>query len=80
MIAPCIQFYFQPPHLDPTHAVLVPELIHADGGGEQPLVSPAEHLIHLLSRGGQEYADVLIRHTMIQFQQAQYAVKRGEQA
>src|SRR6266700_8190691 len=45
MIASCTQFYFQPPDLDPTHAVLVPELIHADGGGEQPLVGPAEHLI-----------------------------------
>jgi hypothetical protein len=31
MITPCNQFYFQPPHLDPTHAVSIPELIHADG-------------------------------------------------
>ncbi len=78
MIAPCTQFYFQPPHLEPTHDVLVPELIHADGGGGQPLIDPAEHLIHLLNRGGQKDADVLIRHTMIQFQHAQYAVKRGK--
>src|SRR5205823_14479393 len=78
MIAPCTQFYFQPPHLEPTHDVLVPELIHADGGGGQCLVGPAEHLIHLLNRGGQKDADVLVRHTMIQFQHAQYAVKRGK--
>src|SRR2546429_1502758 len=80
MIAPCTQFYFQPPHLEPTHDVLVPELIHADGGGGQPLIDPAEHLIHLLNRGGQKDADVLIRHTMIQFQHAQYTMKRGERA
>ncbi len=31
MITPCTQFYFQPPHLDPTHAVPIPELIQAEG-------------------------------------------------
>ena len=75
MIAPCAQFYFQPPYLNPTHAVLIPELIDGDGGGEQPLVGPAEHRIHLLSRGGQEHADVLSGHTAIQVQQAQHAIK-----
>ncbi len=50
MIAPWTKFYFQPPHFDPTHAVPVPELIHAQGGGEQPLVGLAKHLLHLFRR------------------------------
>jgi hypothetical protein len=78
MIAPSAKFYFQPPYLDPTCAVLVPELIDGNGGREQPLVGSVEHLIHLLSRGGQKYTDMLSRHTLIQFQQAQHAIKRGE--
>ena len=75
MIAPCPQFYFQPPHFEPIHAALTPELIHADGGRKQPLVGPDEHLLYLLNRGGQEYADVFIGHTMIQFQRTQYAAQ-----
>src|SRR6266581_1115676 len=73
MIAPCTQFYFQPPYLNPTHAVLIPKLIDGESGGEQPLVGPAEHLLHLLSRGGQKHADVLPGYTAVQVQQAQHA-------
>jgi hypothetical protein len=42
MIVPCTQFYFQPPYLDPTHTVLILELIDGNGGGEQPLVGSGE--------------------------------------
>ena len=80
MIAACTQFYFQPPHLEPTHAVLIPELIDGDGGGEQPLVGPAEHLLHLLSRGEQEHTNVLPGHTTVQVEPPQHAIKRGEWA
>ena len=73
MIAPSAQFYFQPPHLDPAYTIPIPELIDGNGGGEQPLVGSVEHRVHLLSRGGQKYADMLSRHTLIQFQQAQHA-------
>src|SRR5947209_19202706 len=44
MIAPCTQFYFQPPQIEPTNDVLVTELIHADAAGGQPQLGPAEQL------------------------------------
>ncbi len=80
MIASCTKFYLQPPHLDPTYGVFVIELVDGNGGGEQALVSPAEHRIHLIRRGGQKEADVLPVHTAVQFQHAEHATKRGERA
>lgn len=80
MITPRAQFYFQAPHLDPAYAIPVPELIDGNGGGEKPLVGPAEHLLHLLSRGGQEHTDVLPGYTAVQVKPPQHALKRGEWA
>lgn len=51
MIASCAQFYLEPSHLDTIDAVPVPELIDGNGGGEQSLVGPLEHLLHMIERG-----------------------------
>jgi len=50
MIASCAEVHLQTPYLYPVHRAPVPELFDSDGGGEQPLVGPAKHRIHLFGR------------------------------
>src|SRR5260370_19794759 len=71
MIAPCTEFCLQTPHLDPAHAMLVPELMHADGGRAQTQVRPASHSIHSLRRRSPKRAEALPRTTTIHAQPAQ---------
>ena len=80
MIAPCAQFHLQASHLDPADAISVPKLIDGYRGGEQSLIFSPEHRVHLLGRGGQKDANVLPRHTTVQFQHAEHVTKRGEWA
>lgn len=71
-------------YVDMYHAVppsMLPDQIHPNDAGYTLMAKVWLHaLLPLLSRGGQKYADVLIRHTMIQVQQAQYVMKRGKRA
>jgi hypothetical protein len=65
MVTSITDFHFQSPHLDPTYAMLVPELIYSDGGGEQSLIFPPEHHLHLRGRSGQKDTHVLLGHTAV---------------
>src|SRR5260370_471946 len=80
MITTCTQFYFQTPHLDPAHALPIPELIGGDSGGWQSLVSSPEHLLQLLRYSRKKHADALLRHTTVQVEPPQHRMQRGEGA
>ena len=51
MIASCTQFDFQTSHFVPIDAIVVPELIDGNGGGEQALIFSPEHPLQLIGRG-----------------------------
>src|SRR5260370_16572118 len=77
MITTCTQFYFQTPHLDPAHAVPIPELIGGDSGGLQSLVSSPEHLLPLLRYSRKKHAGALLRHTTVQGGPPQHRMQRS---
>ena len=78
MIASFPQFDLQSPDLHPIRAVGIPELLHRNGGGQSPLIGSLEHRVHLLRRGEEKHADVLLRHRAIEIQHAQHAMERVE--
>ena len=78
MIASFPQFSLQSPDLHPIRAVGIPELLHSNGSGQSSLIGSLEHRVHVLSRGEEKHADVLLWHITIEVQYAQHSMERVE--
>ena len=78
MIPSFPQFDLQSPDLHPTDIMGIPELLHGNGGGQSSLIGSLEHRVHVLSRGEEKNADVLLWHLTIEVQYAQHTMERVE--
>ena len=76
MIASFTQFDLQSPDLYPTRTVGIPELLYSNGGRQSSLIGSLEHRFHLLSRGEEKHADVLLWHSAIEAQYAEHPLER----
>lgn len=78
MIASFSQFDLQSPDLPPTRMLGIPELLRSNRGGQSSLIGSVKHRIHVLSRGEEKHADVLLWHKTIEIQYAQHSMERVE--
>ena len=78
MIASFPQFDLQSPDLHPTRMVDIPEMLHSNGVGQSFLIGSLKHRVHVLSRGEEKHAYVLLWHITIEVQYAQHSMERVE--
>jgi hypothetical protein len=78
MIATCSELDLQSPDLHPIRALGIPELLHSNVGRLSSLICLLEHCIHVLIRGEEKYADLLLWQIAIEAQYTQHSMKRVE--